>query len=564
MSARRYVPRAGKEMLLHLSFWARVEKMRATDPDPSVTVAFLDLHKNYEQIGAEVISLKHTDWQMHYVVIDLKTEHVGHSVRPYLYIGMHAGIYFFDDFEYKEIEIEDGMAWLQRAPDRIRRRRMGKFKLTFYDSDQWPVDYGIASAQLKRHAFPLGVELKTRPMSQMKAADYLWYLKTASSHFWSAAIQKQMLWASYEPTPGDVGAGEKAIDDLVAWARSQKWASMGAALLDGAQNEVDHWSNKLACRDLQHRLHERIARDLHHFRGTIELYEVWKGSLEWRDWIDRCGEALFFDAYRWAHQADPSAKLCSSESDILSTLTLTKAEAYHNLVYRLKSQGIPIAAICVQAIFNGEVDASTVKHRLDVLHELRLPVYITQFQIRGLDPAKHAYELEKFLRIAFSHDCVAGISLGDLWDTSTSDPGHSAGLYAANKQPKPAAAKMNRLWKEEWHTSESKAMGATGSLVFDGYYGTYDYSLSAGSQECSGTIELTPAEVFDFAPGSMWGQHGAEAEAQEFIIQCDWEGHVHIPVWATPAGSALSPTTFDPPFHLCTHPTPVPCPRATS
>ena len=30
---------------------------------------------------------------MHYVVIDLKTEHVGHSIRPYLYLGMHAGIY---------------------------------------------------------------------------------------------------------------------------------------------------------------------------------------------------------------------------------------------------------------------------------------------------------------------------------------------------------------------------------------------------------------------------------------------------------------------------------------
>ena len=47
--------------------------------------------------------------QMHYVVIDLKTEHVGHSIRPYLYLGLHAGIYSFDEFEYKEIEIEDGM-----------------------------------------------------------------------------------------------------------------------------------------------------------------------------------------------------------------------------------------------------------------------------------------------------------------------------------------------------------------------------------------------------------------------------------------------------------------------
>jgi len=284
----RYVLRAGKEMLLHLSFWARVEKMHATDPTPSVTVAFLDLHKNYEQIGAEVIPLQHADWQMHYVVIDLKTEHVGHSIRPYLYIGKDAAIYHFDDFEYKEIEIEDGMAWLKLAPERIRRRRMGKFKLSFYDSDQWPVDYGRVSVELRRHSFPFGVELKTRLISQMKATDYLWYLKTAASHFWSGMVQQQMLWHAYEPAPGDFNAGAKAVDDLVAWARAQKWDKLDAALLDQSQEGAeDHWSNKLACTDLERRLHERIARDLTRFRGKIGVYEVWRDSLQRREWINR-------------------------------------------------------------------------------------------------------------------------------------------------------------------------------------------------------------------------------------------------------------------------------------
>ena len=64
---------------------------------------------------------------------------------------------------------------------------------------------------------------------------------------------------------------------------------------------------------------------------------------------------------------------------------------------------------------------------------LQLPVYITEFSISGLDPAKHAYELEKFLRIAFSHDAVAGITMGDLWDKGSSRP--YSGIYAANKQP---------------------------------------------------------------------------------------------------------------------------------
>ena len=538
----RYVPRAGQEMLLHLAFWARAEKMKSTDPTPSVTVAFLDLHKNYEEIGAEMITIPHTDWQMHYVVIDLKAEHVGHSIRPYLYIGKDAGIYYFDEFEYKEIEIEDGMAWLQRAPERIRRRRMGKFQLSFHDNDDWPIDYGVADVALQRHHFELGVDVMTRPMSAMAAADYLWYLRTAARHFWAGAIEQGLLWADYEPTPGDILSSQKAIDDVITWSGSQSWSAISATLLDGGHAKKEHWSNKLACQDLKARLHERLARDLAHFRGKIKLYEVWKGSLHSRDWIDRCGESLYFDAFRWAQQADPAALLCSSEAAVLTTLTLTNAEAYHNLVYRLVDQGVPIKAVCVQAIFEGEVDASTVKHRLDVLHELRLPVYITEFTISGLDPAKHSYELEKFLRIAFSHESVAGILLGDLWDRPASATGKAitSGLYAANKEAKPAAARLDHLWKSEWTSRVQKGLSSEGSLDFDGYYGKYEYHLkSDDGKTCDGSIDLHPAQDDSQKEKGEWGARGAAGEAQTFVVKCDWEGHIHVPVWATPATLAL-------------------------
>ena len=50
-----------------------------------------------------------------------------------------------------------------------------------------------------------------------------------------------------------------------------------------------------------------------------------------------------------------------------------------------------------------------------------MPVYITELSIRGLDPAKHAYEMEKMLRIAFSHDAIKGVYVGDLWDRNAVD-----------------------------------------------------------------------------------------------------------------------------------------------
>ena len=107
------------------------------------------------------------------------------------------------------------------------------------------------------------------------------------------------------------------------------------------------------------------------------------------------------------------------------------------MIWAMATRGVPVGAVGVQALFDGEIDASTVKHRLDVLSEVRLPVYITSFSITNVDPLKHAYELEKFLRVAFSHPAVAGITLDDLWDKSAARKG--SGLYAEDKARKPAS-----------------------------------------------------------------------------------------------------------------------------
>ena len=47
-----------------------------------------------------------------------------------------------------------------------------------------------------------------------------------------------------------------------------------------------------------------------------------------------------------------------------------------------------------------QVDASTVKHRLDVLHEVQLPVYVTDLSIsnRALHIVPRPIELERFAR----------------------------------------------------------------------------------------------------------------------------------------------------------------------
>ena len=43
---------------------------------------------------------------------------------------------------YVLLYMQDGMEWLQRAPERIKRARMGRFRLSFQDEERPPIDYG--------------------------------------------------------------------------------------------------------------------------------------------------------------------------------------------------------------------------------------------------------------------------------------------------------------------------------------------------------------------------------------------------------------------------------------
>ena len=46
---------------------------------------------------------------------------------------------------------------------------------------------------------------------------------------------------------------------------------------------------------------------------------------------------------------DATAALLTSEPAVLDSLTLTKAEAYHNMIWAMASRGVPVGAVGVQA-----------------------------------------------------------------------------------------------------------------------------------------------------------------------------------------------------------------------
>jgi hypothetical protein len=168
---------------------------------------------------------------------------------------------------------------------------------------------------------------------------------------------------------------------------------------------------------------------------------------------------------------------------------------------------------------------------LDVLRELNRPIFLTELTISGLEPAQHAYEFEKLLRLAFSHEAVAGVTIGELWDgallSADAAGGRGPGLYLPNKAAKPAVERMDALWREEWSTEIARSMPSDGIVAVDGFYGVYTYELRSGEQLCTGQFEL--------ARNLSEPNNGRYQQPVRIKLRCDWHLPWHYPIWGTPA-----------------------------
>jgi endo-1,4-beta-xylanase len=136
-------------------------------------------------------------------------------------------------------------------------------------------------------------------------------------------------------------------------------------------------------------LHDHILNVVGHYRGQIAQWdvvnEIFDSGGRWRNaesiWYRTIGPEFVDLAFKWAHEADPDAKLFLND---YNTEGLgAKSDAVYNLAADLKSRGVPIDGIGFQSHFT--VDTPPVADmvaNMDRLAALGLEVAITEMDIR--------------------------------------------------------------------------------------------------------------------------------------------------------------------------------------
>ncbi|WP_193241704.1 endo-1,4-beta-xylanase [Streptomyces phaeolivaceus] len=193
------------------------------------------------------------------------------------------------------------------------------------------------------------------------------YRRTVGREFDSVTAENVMKWESVEPRRGV--HDWKAADDLVRHARAHGQVVRGHTLVWHSQ--LPGWltagvaDGSIGPAELRGILRKHITTEVKRYKGRIQQWDVVNevfeedGSLRNSLWLRELGPSYIEDAFRWAHAADPKAKLFLNDYNVEGVNP--KSTAYYELAKRLRAEGVPVHGfgaqghLAIQYGFPGQV-----------------------------------------------------------------------------------------------------------------------------------------------------------------------------------------------------------------
>jgi endo-1,4-beta-xylanase len=217
------------------------------------------------------------------------------------------------------------------------------------------------------------------------------YTQITAEQFSSVTAENVMKWAEVEPTRGTY-TWEKA-DQLVAFAKKNRQLVRGHTLLWHNQLpawlSTDGYTTTLSDAEVKAALKKHIFAQMRHFKGDIWQWDVVNeafddnGEPRQTIWYKAWGGTGYIaDAFRWAHQADPSALLFYNDYNL--EFTGPKSNAVYALVQSLKAQRVPIHGVGFQGHLSTQYGYPDLLSNLQRFAALGQKVALTEVDVRTL------------------------------------------------------------------------------------------------------------------------------------------------------------------------------------
>lgn len=312
------------------------------------------------------------------------------------------------------------------------------------------------------HEFPFGTAIARKVFAEpASSADRKKYLAILKENFNCAVHENALKWYCTERQKGKVSYRD--ADRMLKWCETNGLSVRGHCVYWCVDKYVQPWIKELDDTTLRARLEKRASDLLGRYKGRIVEYDVNNEMLHGRYYENRLGKSIRQDMFNWCRKADPNAILYVNDYGILTGGDLDK---YEEQITAFLKSNMPVGGIGLQGHFGKKgVSAAKVKRVLDRLAKFKLPIKITEFDIRTTDQELKAKGVVDLYTTAFAHPAVEGILMWGFWE---------------GRHWIPEAA----LWKKDW--TPTKAARAYRELVFEKWWTRFE-GKAKKSGECNVT-----------------------------------------------------------------------------
>lgn len=393
---------------------------------------------------------------------------------------------------------------LDEAASGIERHRKGEAAIAFRGKDGGPVANAAVEVRQRTHDFPFGNYIRPRHYNNET-------FLTRFKEVFNFIELLEFNWGQYEPDEGTPLLDER-MRFINGWCRRNGLEEFyGHMLVWSSQygtypkTALPLWLLRYDRAKQVELLKGRIQREVRDYRDVNITWDVVNEATHcrvWGEWerpsyvSENLDDVYPYvrDALRWAHEANPNARLLINDYRVI--IQSTFRERYKTLLERLRKDGAPLSAVGIQAHepYKGAYWYSPEElwRTYDLFGgHFGLPIYITEFfyvsdpnrKIEGSyrggnwSEDRQADAIEEFYRVSFGHPQIRCIIYFGLTDSDTVQP--TCGLLDERYRPKPAWERLKRLLREEWITRQSGETAPNGSFRFRGFYGRYEVLLKA-------------------------------------------------------------------------------------
>lgn len=303
---------------------------------------------------------------------------------------------------------------------------------------------------LRREAAKLGIHIGSAVGYSELTGDTA-YAQILGQQFSAITPENEMKWVSIEPQQG-VYTFQQA-DTEVQFAEQHHQLVRGHNLVWNSQ--LPDWltGGSFTSAQLAAILKQHIFTEVRHFRGKIWQWDVVNeplnedGTLVSDIWEQALGPDYIADALRWAHEADPHAKLFLNDFNIEGENA--KSDGMYALVKSLIAQHVPIDGVGFETHLGLQFGLPSMQANLQRFADLGLDVDITEMDVRMILPATPdllAEQADWYAQVM--QDCIAvrrcvDFTVWEYTDKYSWVPGFFTGqgaadIYDENLDPKPA------------------------------------------------------------------------------------------------------------------------------